>query len=397
VIPRRSLYFVFQGLLTAVLLLLFVFRAGGHIELNGFPILLLLLAAPLAFIQLVPPAMLTRWWFQSGFFIADAAAASWALRWNNPDEKAYLVYFLIILSTALMRSFRQSVVVGLVSCGLFLMSSWSPAHGLPGGSVFWLQLQLLIITTCLLTVLGLDAQKTQADSDRRYQLKLIQAERLATLGRIAGEVAHRIKAPLTTIRVNAEVLSHKFAKTPQAREQLAEIEHEVERCKEILKSLLDLGRIEEISFSPLDLRDPIREALGSLDTQIKTKGVRLTLSGLERPLRARGDHSLLQEAVTAVVQNAVEAVHRGGRIAVRVERPSGRGPLAIVVEDDGRGIPEADLDRIFQPFYTTKGSAGSGLGLSAVMRIAQKHGGLVEAHSDGKGKGARITLTLPAS
>lgn len=394
---RRALYFTFQGLLTAVVLLMYYLQHPGKHWFGGFAGLIVLLSAPLIFIRLAPAPTLDRWWFQSAFFILDAGAASYAVSWGNPHAAAYLVYFLIILSTAMARSFKHSTVVGLVSTMLFLVSSWSPARGLPGTSIFWLQFQLLIITTVLLSVLALDAQRVQSAQERRYQQKLIQAERLATLGRIAGEVAHRIKAPLTTIRVNAEVLSHKFAKSKEAQAQLAEIEREVVRCKEILRSLLDLGRIEEIDFHPFDLREPLRHAVGALSTQIEQKGMTLEMRLPDKALRCRGDASLVQEAVTAVLQNAIEAGRKGGRIRVILERPQPSEPASIVVEDDGRGVAEADLDKIFQPFYTTKGSSGSGLGLSAALRILQKHHGSVDVHSDGRGKGAKFTLTLPVS
>ena len=397
-IQQRSIHFAFQGLLTAVLLLMYSQQHAPTGWFGGFAILVVLLALPLLVIQLLPQAMLSQWWFQSGFFIIDAAAVSYAVRWRDPHSVAYLIYFLIILSTAMTRNFRQSIAVGVVSSVLFFVTAWSPAHGLPSGdSVFWLKFQLLIITTCLLSVLSRDAQKLQADQERRYQLRLIQAERLATLGRVAGEVAHRIKAPLTTIRVNAEVLAHKFAKSKEAQGQLAEIEQEVEHCKEILKSLLDLGRIEEIVFSPLDLRVPIRLAVDSLETQIKNKGLRMEVAGLDRPLRVRGDASLLQEAVTAVLQNAVEAGHRGGLISLRVKRAAYGGSLSVIIQDDGKGITESDLDRIFKPFFTTKGSSGNGLGLSAAMRILQKHNGAIDGSSEGRGSGACFTMTLPGN
>src|SRR5438552_1557182 len=106
-----------------------------------------------------------------------------------------------------------------------------------------------------------------------------------------------------------------------------------------------------------------------------------------------GDQSLLQEAFFAVLQNAVEASPAGGKIRAAVKR---RGKFFdVVVEDEGQGIDPKHLDTIFEPFFTTKGAEGTGLGLSAAMRILQKHGGSIEAQNGARG--ACFTLTFPAA
>jgi signal transduction histidine kinase len=146
---------------------------------------------------------------------------------------------------------------------------------------------------------------------------------------------------------------------------------------------------------PLDLRAPARDALKSIATQARSRGVRLKESGMAAPMRVRGDATLLREAVAALLQNAVEASASGGE--VRVSASSASGLHRIVVSDDGAGIPSADLERVFEPFFTTKKGEGSGLGLSAALRIAAKHGGTVEAESPGPGLGSRFTLLIPAA
>jgi signal transduction histidine kinase len=113
------------------------------------------------------------------------------------------------------------------------------------------------------------------------------------------------------------------------------------------------------------------------------------------PMRARGDATLLREAVAALLQNAIEASPEGG--AVKVSASTRGGFHRILVSDDGEGISPENLERIFEPFFTTKKGEGSGLGLSAALRIAAKHGGSVEAESAGPGRGARFTLLIPAA
>ena len=223
---------------------------------------------------------------------------------------------------------------------------------------------------------------------------------------MAGEVAHRIKSPLTTIRVNAEVLSHRFSDRADALKELSEIQDEVERCKTILKDLLNLGRIEELDLERLDLRKPLRSAMAAIAPQIRQRGIRLEAPPLRHALPVQGDQSMLHEALLALLQNAVEAsseggvvelsVHARGRKASWWKRPDLRMHVVAVL-DHGAGIARQDLKQVFRPFFTTKKTDGSGLGLAAAMRIAQKHGGSIEAESDGPGCGATFTFILPAA
>ena len=344
-------------------------------------------------LRLVPDETLGRWWFQASFFVGDAIAATLTLRLMRPQADLFLLYLLLVFGSALTRSERQRLVVAGATIALYLLTGWRPHAGWPTQPEFWLRAVFLAVSAALMAVLARDARQAQDDQRRRYEERMVQVGRLATLGRVAGEVAHRIKGPLTTIAVDAEVLAHRLAKDSEALKELAEISGEVERCKRILKDLLDLGRIEEMDVSPLDLREPARRALKSLATQAKSRGVRTASSGMSAPMRVRGDATLLQEAVSALLQNAIEASASGG--AVRVEASTSGGFHRILVADQGAGVSPEDLERIFEPFFTTKQGEGSGLGLSAALRIAAKHGGTIEADSAGPGGGARFTLQIP--
>ena len=390
---RRPVYFAFQGLFMAVLLLLVFFQATGRPDDSTLGALAGLLGASLVVLRLVPDETLGRWWFQASFFVGDAIAATLTLRLMRPQADLFLLYLLLVFGSALTRSERQRLVVAGATIALYLLTGWRPHAGWPTQPEFWLRAVFLAVSAALMAVLARDARQAQDDQRRRYEERMVQVGRLATLGRVAGEVAHRIKGPLTTIAVDAEVLAHRLAKDSEALKELAEISGEVERCKRILKDLLDLGRIEEMDVSPLDLREPARRALKSLATQAKSRGVRTASSGMSAPMRVRGDATLLQEAVSALLQNAIEASASGG--AVRVEASTSGGFHRILVADQGAGVSPEDLERIFEPFFTTKQGEGSGLGLSAALRIAAKHGGTIEADSAGPGGGARFTLQIP--
>ncbi len=377
----------------AVLLLLVIFQSPGRPDNLTLGLLAALLGASLVVLRLVPDGTLGRWWFQAAFFVGDAVAATATLRVMQPRADLFLLYLLLVFGSALTRSGRQRLVVAGATIALYLLTGWRPHAGWPNHPEFWLRLVFLAVSAALMAVLARDTRQAQDDQRRRYEERMVQVGRLATLGRVAGEVAHRIKGPLTTIAVDAEVLAHRLGKDSEALKELAEISGEVERCKRILKDLLDLGRIEEMDVTPVDLREPARAALKSIATQAKSRGVRTEASGMAAPMLARGDATLLREAVAALLQNAVEASSPGG--LVRVEGSTAAGFHRILVADGGAGVSPADLERIFEPFFTTKKGEGSGLGLSAALRIAAKHGGTIEAESPGLGGGARFTLLIP--
>ena len=392
---RRSVYFAFQGLFMAVLLLLIVFQAGGRPNDGSLGALASLLGVSLVLLRLAPGRVLSQWWFQAGFFVGDAVAATLTLRLMHPRADLFLLYLLLVFGSALTRSARQRLVVAGATIALYLLTGWRTHLGWPNEPEFWLRAVFLAVSAALMAVLARDTRQAQDAERRRYEERMVQVGRLATLGRVAGEVAHRIKGPLTTIAVDAEVLAHRLGGDSDALKELSEIVAEVERCKLILKDLLDLGRIEEMDVSPMDLRGPVRDAVKSLATQAKSRQVRFSSSGAAAAMRVRGDAALLREAVAALLQNALEASEKGG--AVRVQCATVSGFHRVVVSDDGAGISAADLERIFEPFFTTKKGDGSGLGLSAALRIAAKHGGSVTVESDGPRRGARFTLLIPAA
>lgn len=365
---RTGIYFAFQGLLMAVLLLLFLYEyEPGEGWLPRFAFLLAALAATLYAVRRIPPIAI---------FVADAVLVALMLVWSHRGTHLYLAYVLVVLGTALTRSWTQSLLVTVVSSALWVTFTKTTDES------FWLRLLFLWVVSSLCAILAHDSQ----EEEERNRERAVQYERMAAIGRLAAEVAHRIKGPLTTIKVNAEVLAHK-----RPAPELQQIQDETDRCKDILKNLLDLGRIEEADHEPLDLREPVRLAVESLKARLRKHRVEVALEGLDGPLPVLGDQSLLQEAVSALLHNAVDAEPR--RLTVRALKR--RDAASVEVRDDGRGIARADLERIFTPFFTTKGAQGSGLGLSAALRILQKHGGTIEAHSDGPGRGAMFRLTLP--
>ncbi len=401
---RRGTYFAFQGLLTAVLLLLYLIehRQGGA---WGWKLAALtaILGSSLGLIHFLPAKALTRWTFTVGLFMGDSLVATLALFWARPNQDLSLIYLLIIFGAALTRDLRKSLAVAGVTSLLFLAGAWDPQRGFPSDSAFWLRFNFLWIISALLAILSRDSQQAQSDAERLYSERLISAERLAGLSQLSGEVAHRIKGPLTSIMVNAEVLAHRHPKTPDLHAELEQIQREAGHCKEILKNLLDLGRIEEMDLGPCDLRTPLRAAVESVGPLARKAGVRIHTAGFQVPMKITADESLLHEAFSAILLNAIEASKPKGRVEVvlRGSRSGSwwhendpRAGFVIEIRDQGKGFSPEERGSLFKPFFTTK-AEGTGLGLTAALRIIQKHGGSIEAESEGPGLGARFSLLIP--
>ncbi len=406
---RRSSYFAFQGLFMSVLLLIFIYEVPRHdtLWLSRFFDLGALLGLPLLIIRLVPMEALASWGFQAVLFLGDAAVATLALQWAQASEDLYLIYVLLIFGTALSRSLLQSLLIALVSSVLFFAKSYQPGLGLSQETGFWLQLLFIWVAASLMALLSADAESAQREERQSLEKRLVDAERLSSLGQMAAEVAHKIKAPLTTIMVNAEFAAAK-TKSRDLAKAMQEIRAEAERCGAILKDVLSLGRIEELDLDPTDLAACVRSALNSAAPQIRKSRLKVVASGLDAPARVSGDATMLAEAVAALLQNAIEASTNGGAIRldlVRTRRPLlGRefwsAPLKdrryrLTIEDSGSGIAPEQLSSLFKPFFTTK-KEGTGLGLAGALRIVQKHRGTIEASSPGPGRGARFVVTVPA-
>jgi signal transduction histidine kinase len=233
-------------------------------------------------------------------------------------------------------------------------------------------------------------------AEERLRTHLDQAERLASIGELLSSVAHELNNPLTSVLGFAEIL---LADDDPAlpRQELECIRDEAERCRRIVKNLLDLARSDELQMQPLLLQDVIQkvEEFRAYGAQAQSIELRSEIDP-DLPF-VLGDFHRLVQATLNLATNAEYAVaERDGekRIFLRATRDGGR--VAIEVEDNGPGVPVDARDRIFEPFFTTKPRGrGTGLGLSLVRATAEAHGGAIRVERAASG-GARFVLTLPA-
>ena len=247
---------------------------------------------------------------------------------------------------------------------------------------------------------------------REAQDRLIQSEKLASLGRLSASIAHEINNPLSAILTYAKLISRKLrAGQPSPDEvltvlqQLALVERETQRCTAIVRNLLDFARQRTPSFQEVDLLAVLDEALSLMTHRMESQNVEVVRDLAPVPL-VRADFGQLRQAVVNVLINACDAMTKGGELHLIVRQvdagasaenePSGPGRCAeISIADQGEGIPAEHLSRVFDPFFSTK-EKGTGLGLSVAYGILEKHGGKIQVDSR-VGKGTTVTFRLPAA
>ena len=259
---------------------------------------------------------------------------------------------------------------------------------------------LIIVTTVLATWL-LTLQIDRANLERDDMSKeLIRSAKLASLGELSSGLAHEINNPLAIIlseQTNLSDLSKELpAEHPHRQEMLESIQRskrQVERCAGITAKMLQFGRIPEPRNQPTQIGPRMQEIVELMGKQAQLKSVELRLTLEPNLPNLVLDSTELQQVMVNLINNSLYAITRGGEIAVVARREAGR--VRISVKDNGCGIAKENMNRIFQPFFTTKPVGhGTGLGLSVCYGIVRNWGGSMEVESQ-VGVGTEIIISLP--
>ncbi|WP_242360191.1 sensor histidine kinase [Anaeromyxobacter sp. SG17] len=234
---------------------------------------------------------------------------------------------------------------------------------------------------------------------RAAQDQLVRNEKLSSLGKLSASIAHEINNPLAGILTFAKLIVRTLeAGVPDESTRRALIKHlllverETERCSAIVRNLLDFARERPLAVKDVNVNDVVEEALQLLANQIHIQGITLERRLAEVPVVA-ADFGQLRQACVNVIMNACEAMGRSGRLEIESALVEGGRWVELSFADTGPGIAPEHLSKIFDPFFTTK-ERGTGLGLSVVYGIVERHGGKVELTSE-VGKGTRIALRIP--
>ncbi|HEY6924861.1 MAG TPA: ATP-binding protein [Steroidobacteraceae bacterium] len=240
----------------------------------------------------------------------------------------------------------------------------------------------------------------EAEGRVTLERRLRQAEKLAAIGNLAAGLAHEIAAPLNVISGRSEVLLRREVTPEVRRRALRIIIRQIGRITTVVRNLLDFARRREPRFQRVDLAVVVDSAANFLETEFERVGVIVSRQET-RPLWADGDPDLLHQVLVNLFLNAIQAldgVEGYRRITTRLAdaavAPNGDGWTKLEIVDNGPGIPEEVVTRLFEPFNTTK-PTGTGLGLVIAQGILEEHGGRLEAYNAIDGEGAVFRLSLP--
>lgn len=242
--------------------------------------------------------------------------------------------------------------------------------------------------------------QTRALSQARQKLEstfeeLLSAKKFAALGRLSLGIVHEIRNPLSSVRMNMQMIRRKIGNGSELDENFGIVEEEIHRLNRLLNDVMGFARPAPLRIESVDAVELVRKVLLLVEKQMEDDGVRVSIRWNVAPTRLRCDAEQIRQVLLNLILNAADATREvaGPRqVTVEILR---EGPwVSFRVADTGRGISEEDQDKIFDLFYTTK-AQGGGLGLSIAQNVAIRHGGSIEVQS-APGRGACFTVQLPA-
>ena len=248
--------------------------------------------------------------------------------------------------------------------------------------------------------------KAIRDRETRQKLetesKLVMAQKLSSIGRLAAGVAHEVNNPLTGVLTCGHLLLQRDDLDDEAREMLTVIVDATERVRRIVKSLLDFSRQTSLSMEPTDINRVVLDTLPLVENQAAIKGVALRFEPGEGIPPVSMDVQQVKSVLLNLLINALDATDVGGsitvssRVALSMSREGvKRLGVELSVKDTGCGVPPENLEKIFEPFFSTKEvGKGTGLGLAVAYGIVARHGGVIRVQSQ-VGKGTEFTIWLP--
>lgn len=345
-----------------------------------------------------------------GLFLAGLVAITGGLQ-----SPLYLLYVLLIIRNcgSMSAALPQYVLNGsmvlfyfggvLTDVAITKLDSIPPGTEFDGpvinsvdirqlGTTMWLRLGLLIGVAAWCRGLQMLLEKQQKESALRAELEL-RRQQLEAAARLAAEIAHQLKNPLAVINNASYTLQKTVREGKTITQQIQIIREEVEKSDRLITDLMGYAKLNEGLVEAVDLEEELERAIRNVFPPAVKYEVQIHrdyATGIP-PLLAHRNN--IQEAFTNLLQNAREAMNGRGNVWVKVAHGPNRS-VEISIADDGPGIPPDNVEKIFQPYFTTR-EKGTGLGLSIVKHNVETYGGTVNVESE-LGKGARFTIVFPA-
>jgi signal transduction histidine kinase len=237
----------------------------------------------------------------------------------------------------------------------------------------------------------LRAQRQMEEANKR----MVQAEKLASIGRLAATIAHEIRNPLTSVKLNIQKVFLTETLNETEREHLQISQEGIGHIERFIKELLNFTRASELNLNRFSMEQIVEESVKLVRDACPDKTIALERDYEPNLPEVLADGDKLRQVISNVLRNAYEAVGGEGIVRVRMSGTAvdGRPFIRVTVSDNGPGIPDKDRENIFEPFFTTK-SSGVGLGLAIARKVLEQHGGAIRVINGG-GRGAAFEILLP--
>ncbi len=324
------------------------------------------------------------------------------LLWHNIFQR---LYYLPIVYAAVFFGWRGGLVASAVSAVCYLPHILLVWHGTPDYAMHQYAEIIIFFLVGMVTGVLADRERSQKRKleaateqltkvyrdlqDSFEQLK--RADRLSAIGQLSASLAHEIRNPLASIEGSAEVLRDPAASLELRDELLAIISKETRRLNRLLGNLLDFARPRRPEFQHINPEQTVDGVISLVEHTAQQSGIRLHKQVLTPVPAIESDPEQLKQVILNLTINAIQAMPHGGEIELALWQKD--SSVVIAVKDQGGGIASEDLDKIFDPFYTTKDS-GTGLGLSVAHQIVAQHRGAITAERN-HDRGMTFSVTLP--
>jgi len=323
---------------------------------------------------------------------------------TSADVRFTLVYLFPVVLGTWFRSRRWGTFLCSVAALGSLVSELTTSEPLTAVIIAWNTAGVLAMM--LVVVWALDRLRgfVRAEERERHLAveQLRHSERLAVIGRLAAGVAHELGTPLNVIAGHAELLAEQDVAPERIPTSTKAIREQVVRMTSTIRQLLDFGRHDRSERLRIDLNVLTAATARMVETLVSKGGCALELALAPTPVEVQANPRQIEQVITNLVVNAVQAAPRSGVVRIGTAIADGAGVDGttsrygcVTVADDGGGIAEADLAKVFDPFFTTKDvGVGTGLGLSVSYGIVKDHDGVIDVES-ALGRGSRFVVRLP--
>ena len=340
-----------------------------------------------------------------------------AFHYTTSTEHRYLheiyqrVYYVPILLAAFWYGPVGGVSTALLTSGIYLYHIQRDWHHVP--MYTFNQYAEIILYHAIGLLVGIlssrerrqrrDLERTSRRLSEAYESlqetfeQLRRADRLASMGRLSAGIAHEIRNPLGTIKGSIEILSGEFPDDHPKREFLGIVHQEIARLNAIVEDFLRFGRPPQPSIRPTPVGELLDSTVTLLQKPARDAQVRIRIVDDPQVPPVPMDPDQMRQVMLNIMLNGLEAMPDGGVLEIRVFRAPENRNATMEISDNGTGPEGVDLDRIFDPFYTTK-DEGTGLGLSICFQLVKNHGGTISARANpDRGLTFRIELPLEGS